>query len=86
MVGGDLAGFPNGRRLADDVVNIELKAIAGATYPLIDNTFTPDAAVGIVDQGLTSSATDQTAKGTEHYLSAFPYLGTPHSGFDVPAA
>jgi hypothetical protein len=86
VVGGDLAGFPNGRRLADDVVNIELKAIAGATYPLIDNTFTPDAAVGIVDQGLTSSATDQTARGTEHYLAAFPYLGTPHSGFEVPAA
>ena len=86
VVGGDLAGFPNGRRVADDVVNIELKAIAGATYPLIDKTFTPDAAVGIVDQGLTSSATDQTARGTEHYLSAFPYLGTPHSGYDVPAA
>ena len=63
VVGGDLAGFPNGRRIADDVVTIELKAIAGATYPLIDPTFTPDAAVGIVDQGLTSSATDQTAKG-----------------------
>jgi len=86
VVGGDLAGFPNGRRLADDVVNIELKAIAGATYPLIDNTFTPDAAVGIVDQGLTTNAGDQTARGTEHYLAAFPYLGTPHSGFEVPAA
>ncbi len=86
VVGGDLAGFPNGRRLADDVVNIELKAIAGATYPLIDPTYTPDAAVGIVDQGLTSSATDQTARGTEHYLPSFPYLGTPHSGYDVPAA
>ena len=54
VVGGDLAGFPNGRRVADDVVTIELKAIAGATYPLVDPTFTPDAAVGIVDQGLTS--------------------------------
>src|SRR6476659_9031664 len=39
VVGGDLAGFPNGRRIADDVVSIELKAIAGATYPLIDPTF-----------------------------------------------
>ena len=86
VVGGDVAGFPNGRRLADDVVNIELKAIAGATYPLIDPTFAPDAAVGAVDQGLTSSPTDQAAKGTESYLPAFPYLGHPHSGFDVPAA
>ena len=36
LLGGDLAGFPNGRRLADDVVTIELRAVAGATYPLID--------------------------------------------------
>jgi hypothetical protein len=86
VVGGDLAGFPNGRRLADDVVNIELKAIAGATYPLVDPTYTPDGAVAIVDQGLTGSATDQTAKGTENYLPSFPYLGTPHSGYEVPAA
>ncbi len=86
VVGGDLAGFPNGRRIADDVVNIELKAIAGATYPLIDPTYVPDKAVAAVDQGLTSSATDQAAKGTENYLPAFPYLGNPHSGFEVPAA
>jgi hypothetical protein len=86
VLGNDLAGYPNGRRVADDVVTIELKAIAGATYPLVDNTFTPDGAVGIVDQGLTSSASDQTAKGTENYLSTFPYLGHPKSGYDVPAA
>jgi hypothetical protein len=23
--------------------------------------------------------------GTENYLSSFPYLGTPHSGFLVPS-
>jgi hypothetical protein len=86
LIGGDAAGFPNGRRLADDVVTIELRAIAGAAYPLIDPTFTPDAAVGAVTQGLTASDTDQAAKGTEHYLPVFPYLGHPHSGYDVPAA
>ena len=26
ILGGDLAGFPNGRRVADDVVTIELQA------------------------------------------------------------
>jgi len=31
VVGGDLAGFPNGRRPQDDVVSIELRAIAGVT-------------------------------------------------------
>ena len=29
LIGGDAAGFPNGRRVADDVVTIELRAIAG---------------------------------------------------------
>ena len=53
LIGGDAAGFPNGRRVFDDVVTIELRAIAGATYPLVDPTFTPDAAVPAVDQGLT---------------------------------
>ena len=28
-------GIPNGRRVFDDVVTIELRAIAGATYPLV---------------------------------------------------
>jgi hypothetical protein len=30
VLGGDAAGFPNGRRLADDVVDIELQVVAGA--------------------------------------------------------
>ena len=35
--------------------------------------------------GLTSGPTDLTAMGTENYLPAFPYLGTPYSGFAVPS-
>jgi hypothetical protein len=31
VLGGDVAGFPNGRRLTDDVVDIALRAMAGAT-------------------------------------------------------
>jgi len=33
LIGGDAAGFPNGRRVFDDVVTIELRAIAGVTFP-----------------------------------------------------
>ena len=43
LVAGDAAGFPNGRRVFDDVVNIELNAVAGLTYPLVDPSYTPDA-------------------------------------------
>ena len=41
VIGGDLAGFPNGRRVFDNVVTIELRAIAGALYPLIDQDVHP---------------------------------------------
>jgi hypothetical protein len=75
LVAGDAAGFPNGRRVFDDVVTIELRAIAGLTYPLVNPGFTPDAAVNAITDGLTASSTT--------YLSQFPYLGTPVSGFQT---
>ena len=31
--------------------------------------------------GLTSGPGDLTAMGTENYLTQFPWLGIPHSGF-----
>ena len=46
LLGGDAAGFPNGRRVGDDVVAIELRAVAGVTIPLVDPSFTPDGAAG----------------------------------------
>src|SRR5205085_9730056 len=46
LVAGDPAGFPNGRRIDDDVVTIELRAIAGVTIPLVDPTYAPDGAAG----------------------------------------
>ena len=78
LIGGDAAGYPNGRRVFDDVVSIELKAVAGATIPLVDPSFTPDAAVGAVSSYLTP--------GADRYQSTFPYLGTPHDGFDTPSS
>ena len=84
LIGGDVAGFPNGRRVFDDVTTIELRAIAGVTYALVDTTYKPDAAAGAITPGLTSSNTDVTAENTVHYLTTFPYLGTPHSGYYNP--
>jgi len=75
VVGGDPAGFPNGRRVFDDVVTVELRAIAGATYPLVAKGFKPDAAALAITDGL-----DQTST---RYLSQFPYLGTPQSGYQT---
>jgi hypothetical protein len=78
LVGGDPAGFPNGRRVFDDIVSIELKAIAGATIPLVDPSYTPDGAVGAVSSYLTP--------GAGRYQATFPYLGTPHDGYDTPSS
>lgn len=66
ILGGDLAGFPNGRRVMDDVVTIELRAIAGATHPLVDQRYTLDAAATKVTQGLSPSGTGVTLTLTYH--------------------
>ncbi len=79
LLGSDLAGFPNGRRVFDDVVTIELRAIAGVTYPLIDKSYKPDAAASLVTDGLTPASVKAP------YLSAFPYLGVPYSGYYNPS-
>jgi hypothetical protein len=86
LLGNDVAGFPNGRRVFDDVVTIELRCLAGAVLSLVDTSFKPDKAASAINEGLTSAATDLTAMGTENYLTSFPYLGVPHSGFLVPAS
>jgi hypothetical protein len=77
ILGGDLAGYPNGRRVQDDVVAIELRAIAGVTYPLVDPSYTPDGAAGLVTDGTTPD------NNPIPFLDAFPYLGVPGDGFDV---
>ena len=78
LLAGDLAGFPNGRRIEDDVVSISIRAIAGVTFALVDATFKPDAAAGVVEQGL--SIKNVSSKP----LNKFPFLGTPFDGFDNP--
>jgi hypothetical protein len=79
LLGGDAGGFPNGRRVTDDVVAIELRAIAGVTYALVDKSFTPDGAAGQLTDGLTPASVSAL------YLGQFPYLGVPYSGFYNPS-
>ena len=73
LVAGDAAGFPNGRRLADDVVTVELRAIAGLTIKLVDPSYTPDGAASAVKDGTTNT--------NPPFLDSFPYLGTPGGGY-----
>jgi hypothetical protein len=74
LVGGDPAGFPNGRRVIDDVVTVELRAVAGATIPLVDPSFTPDGPASLVNDGTTNGK----------FLDSFPYLNDPAGGSQSP--
>jgi hypothetical protein len=85
ILGADLAGFPNGRRVFDDVATIEIRAIAGVTIPLVDKSFTPDAAAGAVSDFSASQFSSGAVPGNGRYLNHFPYLGVPHDGFDTPS-
>jgi hypothetical protein len=72
VIGGDIQGFPNGRRLADDVVDIELLALEG----IYDVTNVPDdraAAFEALQEG------DQVDVNDLDFGSVFPYLAAPHT-------
>jgi hypothetical protein len=66
VLAGDVAGFPNGRRLADDVVDIELRVIAGALL-------SPPKNVPLGD------GVDQNEKP---FRAQFPYVGLAYDGFN----
>lgn len=67
-VGCDPAGFPNGRRPGDDVVDIELRVAMGFLLPPAQ---APSGQVPLTD-GATSDATE--------YRTTFPYINTPIPG------
>lgn len=69
LLGGDFAGFPNGRRVFDDVVDISLRAVAGGTPFTPATNISPNNTLG-----------DGVANNDVSFLSRFPYLGTPQSG------
>lgn len=66
---GDLAGFPNGRRVGDDVTDIVLQAAAGATPLTPGFNIAPNNQIG-----------DGVGRNDVPYLATFPYLGIPHAG------
>jgi len=80
LLGNDPAGFPNGRRVIDDVVTIELRAIAGLTYPLVAPSYKPDPAAGQI----SDFAPSPPAIGSPP-IGTFPYLGVPYSGYNEPS-
>jgi hypothetical protein len=69
-------GFPNGRRLIDDVVDIEERAVAGALAPV----FGLPAPNGS-NAALAGQLGDGVNANDVPFLTSFPYVATPGSGF-----
>jgi len=87
VAGGDNAGFPNGRRPADDVVDLSLRVAMGALCVLTGPTDTLQVGCGPGDAPAGGLAlTDGVRKTAANYDVAFPYLTTPLPGNLNPAA
>ena len=76
VLGGDACGFPNGRRPMDDTVEIELLAVAGAAYSVLDGrdasfSFNP-ALIGVLDDGIDTNDVP--------FRNTFPYFAAAQSG------
>lgn len=75
VAAGDAAGFPNGRRPGDDVVDAELRVAMGLLCHLGLNLCTPDqAASGNLPY------TDGVLQTAAQFNASFPYLTTPIAG------
>jgi Domain of unknown function (DUF4331) len=78
VLGGDLAGFPNGRRPIDDVVDISLRAAMGVLLsPFDGSSKDPDPAS---DASRQLHYTDGAEPNPANYMTVFPYLMTPLAG------
>ena len=98
MVGGDNAGFPNGRRPIDDVVDVSLVAVMGGlcmangtanglrlnTVP--GTNLVSDCSPNSVPLGNTSlQIHDAVEQARVPFMSRFPFLSTPTPGSGAPA-
>ena len=66
MLGGDLAGFPNGRRLTDDIIDVALRVVLGVLLP--DH------------QAIADTIGDGVDANDVPFNTGFPYVAYPHSG------
>ncbi len=80
VIGGDLGGYPNGRRVGDDVVDITLRVAAGVLLPgnacangTVNCNTAPNNQLG-----------DGVNQNDRSFRTSFPYLASPVSGYENP--
>ena len=69
VLGGDLAGFPNGRRLSDDIIDESLRVVLGVLLP--------------THQPIAETIGDGVDANDVSFNTQFPYVAYPHSGSDA---
>ena len=78
VLAADLCGFPNGRRLVDDVTDIELRAIAQGYGTFLNGAF------GLPNRSPNNQVGDGVDSNADMlFLESFPYIGLPHSGYEA---
>ena len=73
---GDFQGFPNGRRLADDVTDIEVRAVACGYGPILA------AALGLCNLAPNNVVGDGVDANENVFLNQFPYVAAPNRGYE----
>ncbi len=85
----NMDGFPNGRRLEDDVTRIELQAVSGVVLAAL-GFFYDDYTVGDPSGGITPNLlqvlgfTTGVEKNDVPLEKQFPFMAFPHNGFLSP--
>jgi hypothetical protein len=85
VIGGDQQGFPNGRRLTDDVVDIALQVVAGelaikSLFPELGKDGACDAPAKCPNP---NDLGDNVPANDKPFLNTFPYLAEPNSGLNA---
>jgi hypothetical protein len=78
VLDGDFAGYPNGRRLEDDIVDIDLRAFAEG-YGAVLNS-----ALGLPNKSPNNILGDGVDANDKPFSIHFPYVAAPHQGYQVP--
>jgi hypothetical protein len=77
VLDGQLAGYPNGRRLGDDVVDIEVRALACGYGTFLATNF------GLCNLTGNNTLGDGVDQNDVDFLTSFPYVADPHQGYEV---
>jgi hypothetical protein len=78
VLNADLCGYPNGRRLADDVIDIDLRVFAQGYGAFLNGAF------GLPNKTPNNLLGDGVDTNDVSFSNTFPYVASPHQGYEVP--